>query len=245
MSRRKIMFVKACKSIREGIYGVLGSSVIQQGNKQNISITNATAFMVAEKYLVTAGHFVHQENNPSKPVHQKFEVIRAPEIGNTMENAKFLSEDKDKDLALLEIINPRNSTPLKLLNEIVPRGTTCGFLGFPLASVTVINGRKQFSLFERFQGAHISNFYNREIASGVLKPFYEVDNFMYGGSSGCPCFNKKGEVIGMQDASVMQKRDGQEEEKLAISLATPSVDIIKFVENQHILGGEQNGITTA
>jgi len=87
------MFEQACKKIRESVYGVIGTSVIQQNGPQvSVNATNATAFMVAPEFLITAAHFVHQENNISKPAHQNFEVIRAPEIGGSTEIATWLQK---------------------------------------------------------------------------------------------------------------------------------------------------------
>ncbi|MFA5051396.1 MAG: serine protease [Patescibacteria group bacterium] len=232
------MFRKACEKIRESVYGTMGTSVVaQNGPQSTLNATNGTAFMIAPGYLVTAAHFVHQESDPNKPVHQYFEVIRAPEIGQSTEKAILIAEDSVRDIAILKIENPKNKQTVKLKNEIVPRGSNCGFLGFPLSSVEFMqNGTRNFKLSERFQGAYISNYTEILIALGKLLPFYEIDTLMYSGSSGCPGFNSEGEVIGMQVASVMQssKTDGKSE-RIAISLVVPSVDILNFLKIQNIL----------
>src|SRR3989344_2766291 len=224
------MFKEACKTVRESLYGVMGTSVLSKvGDKVSMNFTNGTAFMVAPGYLVTAGHFIHQENNPTKPIHQTFEVIRATEIGQNVEKAIFIARDPIRDLAILKIENPKNSSVLSLKNEILSRGDNCGFLGFPLSVVMVKDGKKNFNLAERFQGAYISNY-------TPAPSLYEIDTLMYPGSSGCPGFNLEGEVIGMQVGSVMQKtKDNVQAERVAISTAIPSTEIIDFLKLQKIL----------
>lgn len=226
------MFEEACKKIRESVYGVIGTSVIQRNGPQvSVNATNATAFMVVPGYLITAAHFVHQENNILKPIHQNFEVIRAPEIGGSTEVATFVAEDPVRDVALLKIKSPKNSSILILKNDILPRGNNCGFLGFPLSGVVFLpNGNKQFNLSERFQGAYISN-YTNITNSGVSVSRYEIDTLMYPGSSGCPGFNPEGEVIGMQIATVMQNSTtGNGPEHISIALVVPSIDISAFLK---------------
>jgi len=231
------MFEQACRKIREGVYGVIGTSVIQRNGPQvSVNATNATAFMVAPGFLITAAHFIHQENTIKKPIHENFEVIRAPEIGGSTEKAIFVAEDQVRDIALLQIHNPKNNTILKLKKDILPRGNNCGFLGFPLSVVKFLpNGNKQFNLSERFQGAYISNYIEMP-NPGRLLPYYEIDTLMYAGSSGCPGFDLEGEVIGMQVATVMQNSaTGSGSEHIAISLVVPSRDIIAFLEAREIL----------
>jgi S1-C subfamily serine protease len=227
------MFIKACKLVRECTYGVIGTSILKQNGPQvTINTTNATAFMIVPGFLITAAHFIHQENKPDKPIHQTFEATRIPDIGGKMEKAVFVAEDSARDIALLKIENSKNSSVVKLKDEILPRGTNCGFLGFPLANVEFTkDGKKQLNLFERFQGAFISNYLDHRDSSGRLLPFYEIDTLMYSGSSGCPGFNVEGEIFGMQVASVLQKnKDENKTERIAISLAVPSVDILKFLD---------------
>lgn len=234
------MFDKACKKIRNGVYGVMGTSHLKQdtpnGLQDGINATNGSAFMVAPGYIITAAHMVHMENNPTKPIHQFFEVIRAPSVGQKMERAIFVAEDVVRDLAILKIENANDDTVLSLENKITPVGTNCGFLGFPLANVQFMqNGQRQFNLFERFQGAYISSYLNNIHPTGRSLPFYEIDTLMYSGSSGCPAFTKEGKVVGIQVASMMQKvNDADKMERVAISMVVPSTDIIQFLKEQKI-----------
>lgn len=231
------MFSKASKEIRESTYGFLAGSVISRdGPQAQVNASNGTAFMVAPGYLITAAHSVHQESNPQKPVHQGFECIRAPDIGQQMEKAVFVVEDSTHDIALLKIEKPRNSSAIKFAEDIVPRGTSCGFLGFPLANVQFFpDGKRQFNLFERFQGAYISNYITNNPGTPQERTFYEIDTLMYSGSSGCPAFIIDGKVVGMQVASVIQKRkEDNQAERIAISLVVPSVEILNFLKAQNI-----------
>lgn len=233
------MFSKACSQVRESIYGVLGSS---QVNKRRINCTNATAFMIAPGVLSTAAHFVHVENNPSKPVHTLFEVIRAPDIGQKMETAQLIAEEPARDIALLRIDNPRSNICISLEAKRVPIGTSCGSYGFPLAQVVFTKTGKMFNLVERFQGASISAFVTHP--SGQQLSYYETDALMYRGSSGCPGFLTNGNIFGMhirsrvekaKGTSSSEKQIGQAETRLAISIWVPSMDIINFAKAHGIV----------
>lgn len=231
------MFSQASKEIRESTYGFLAGSVISKnGPKVAVNASNGTAFMVAPGYLVTAAHSVHQELDPKKPVHQGFECIRASDIGQQMEKATFIAEDSAHDIALLKIENSRHSSAVKFERDIVPRGTNCGFLGFPLSNVSFLpDGKRQFTLFERFQGAYISNYTTSDLGQPNERSFYEIDTLMYSGSSGCPGFTVDGKVFGMQVASVMQKRkEDNQSERVAISLVVPSAEILNFLKTHNI-----------
>jgi hypothetical protein len=197
------MFVKACSQIRNAIYGVNGMS---QLSPDGTNYTNATAFMIAPGILVTAAHFIHVENDISKPIHKLFEAIRTPDIGQNMEVATLIAEDPIRDVSLLRIDNPRSNAHVVLEPNIIPIGTNCGSLGFPLASVTIDQNRKMFILTERFQGANISSFQTQRQTSGRLIPFYETDSLMYAGSSGCPGFLDDARVFGMMIMSIVDPK---------------------------------------
>ena len=157
------MFVQACSQIHECIYGLLGHSQI--GSNQ-VNVTNGTGFMIAPGILVTAGHFCHVDNDPSKQVHARFEVIRSPEIGQSMEIATFIATDATRDIALLRLEKPRSTSCVQLECNRVLTGTSCGSLGFPLASVVFSNTGRMFNVFERFQGASISTYQSSIDPSG-------------------------------------------------------------------------------
>ena len=140
--------------MRESIYGILCQSPIAV---DQVNCGNGTAFMIAPGVCATAAHVLHVEGDKSKPLHKKIEVIRTPDIGTPMAEAKLIAEDIDRDLALIEIINPVNLSIVTLYTSIIERGTTCGILGFPLASVAVVNNQIAFNLVERFQGAYIES----------------------------------------------------------------------------------------
>lgn len=235
------MFKKSCSQIRNAIYGVIGTSQLSGGQ---INCTNGTAFMIAPGVLVTAAHLSHVEANPAKPIHTLFEVIRAPDIGQVMERAQLIVEDPIRDIALLRISSPRSNTCVFLESSSVPIGTNCGSLGFPLAFVTFTQTSKRFDLIQRFQGANISAFYSQSHSSGRQLSYYEIDALMYNGSSGCPGFLTNSKVIGMQVASVIEPNrrnpsnlsnaQTQTENRVAISLWVPSMDIINFAVNNNI-----------
>ncbi len=227
------MFAQSSNQIREAIYGVLGQSQI---SSRQVNVSNGTAFMIAPGVLATAAHLTHVKGDPSRPTHTSFEVIRAPDIGQTMERAHLIAEDSVRDVALLRIENPRSNVSLILEPNPAIIGTTCGSLGFPLASVAFGPTGRAFNLVVRFQGANISAFHTQTDPSGRQLDYYETDALMYKGSSGCPGFLVNAHVFGVHVKSVLEARrreratdvQAQGETRLAISLWVPSMDVTAF-----------------
>ncbi len=236
------MFAGACKNNRGSIYGVKGFSHISK-TQQNYS--TGSGFTVAPGILVTCAHLVHVENNVQKPIHSNFEVIRSPDIGQKMEAATFIVEDPKRDIALLKITSPRSARFLTLEPGQVPTGTCCGSLGFPLSQMVQTPQGISFFLTERFQGSYISSYITSFAEpSGINGNFYETDSVMYNGSSGCPGFLTNSNVFGMQSRSLLgnspinNSQQGQKhvpDNRLSISMWVPSMDIIKFAQNNGII----------
>lgn len=225
------MFRDACKTIRESIYGVLCQSPLGSGQ---VNFGNGTAFMIAPGICATAAHVLHVEGDRSKPVHKKIEVIRAPDIGTPMLEARLIAEDIDRDLAFIEILNPVNTASLVLYNSKIDIGTACGALGFPLASVAVINNQIGFNLVERFQGAYISAFQRSKLPNNVSLDFYETDSVVYTGSSGCPGFTTEKKIFGMVIGTASENNSKDNSARLSISHWVPSMDIIAFARSKGI-----------
>jgi S1-C subfamily serine protease len=245
------MFQEACRTISESVYGIKGVTSMSL-NQANVS--TGTGFMIAPGLLATAAHVLHFEANTAKKVHQKFDVIRAPDIGQQTEPAQFVAEDIAKDIALLKIANPRSIQIIVLEPKILNVGTSCGSLGFPLSFV---DPQGRYLLDLRFQGAFISSF-------NKVAEFYETDALMYNGSSGCPVFTTDAHVFGMQDKSLtgeptpkmpstlqsrqQRRQQMRQEQKLqaknplpqrqtdrfAISLSVPSTHIIAFARSNGV-----------
>jgi Trypsin-like peptidase domain len=91
--------------------------------------------MIAPGVLITAAHLLHVESDVTRAVHTLFEVIGAPEIGQKMEPATLIAEDSQRDIALLRLQSPRSLSCVRLETSMVPIGTICGSLGFPLAAI--------------------------------------------------------------------------------------------------------------
>ena len=225
------MFKEANKIIRNSIYGVLCQSPVK--NNQ-VNFGNGTAFMIAPGICATAAHVLHIEGDKNKPLHSKIEVIRSPDIGKQMSTARFIAEDLDRDLALIEVINPMDTTAVSLYSSPLESGTNCGALGFPLASVENINKQMAFNLVERFQGAYISAFQTINYPNHKHLDFYETDALMYGGSSGCPGFTVEPKVFGMHVATITDGKATNNSSRLAIALWIPSMDIIRFAEKHGV-----------
>lgn len=227
------MFQQACSGIRESVYGVKCSSPIG-GSRFTASL--GSAFMISPGILSTCAHLLHVNSDVLKPIHKTFEVIRAPDIGQSMENARVIAEDANKDIALLKLDTPRSNQCVTFDPNVVDIGTTCGSLGFPLAG---IDPQGRFNLVLRFQGAFVSSF-------DISNANYEVDALMYSGSSGSPGFTSNGKVIGMQHLSRIpsapqigqsnpQTSSGlSQTNRFAISLWVTSKQIIDFANNNGI-----------
>jgi S1-C subfamily serine protease len=182
-------FQQACQTIREAVYGLKCTTPI--GNNLANS-TTGTGFMIASGVLATAAHVIHFESNLNGAVHQSFQAIRAPDIGQIMERAQLIAEDTARDIAFLRITNPRSTQSVVLEPNILSIGTICGSMGFPLS---FLNPQGGFMLDLRFQGAFISSF-------NTQAQFYETDSLMYKGASGCPGFTVNGHVFGMHNRSI-------------------------------------------
>jgi len=224
------MFQQACSAIRNAVYGIRSDTSI--GNRRNV--TNGTAFMVAPGIIVTAAHVIHLESNSSNPRHNTIRAIRAPDVGQRTETAQFIAEDTIRDLALLQIDNPRSDQSVTLEQSVLPIGASCGSLGFPLATVD----ERGFHLVLRFQGANISAFVTATDPFGRSLSFYETDALMYKGSSGCPGFIVNGNVFGLHNISLMEIPEGsrpRQTERYAISRWVPSTDIITFARDNGVV----------
>jgi hypothetical protein len=239
----EFMFQNICSTIRNSIYGLHAYSQIQ---KNQVNHCTGTAFMIAPGILVTAAHGIHKESNPDKDIHSKLEVICAPDVGQIMESSSLIAEDVGRDIAFLKIDNPRSNECVFLESNEIPKGTSCGSLGFPLGKIIQTPKGVSFNAIERFQGAYLSAYHQFSFGTPELFDFYETDSLMYPGSSGCPGFLINGNVFGMQVRSLLEeptaKKVGRHEMKkplsgarLAISLWVPSMDIITHAQRNRLL----------
>jgi hypothetical protein len=185
--------------------------------------------MIAPGIIATVAHALHINGDVSEPLHETFEVIRTPDIGKGMQFAHVIAEDIDRDLAMLRVETPHDYRYLRLVDSIAPMGSTCGFQGFPLSSVEFIDTGLNITLIERFQGATISAFITETTNNRDLD-WYETDQLMYSGSSGCPGFLLDGRVFGMQSNTLTTEETGDESKRLAIARQVPSTEILAFAK---------------
>lgn len=224
------MFSKATAQIRESLYGIMARTI--QGARTIHSM--GSSVMIAPNYVITNAHIMHQNNDTNNPIHKEIEVIRSPDIGKNCTSASLFKEDIARDLAILKVNGATSTKCASFLDTILPSGTNLGSLGFPLATVNVVNNALAYGLNERFQGAYISAFFN-EAVDGRVFPWYEVDRVMYGGSSGCPFFTVEGKVVGLQARVRTDLSNGGSSQDvhnfLAISLVIPSPEILRFAKS--------------
>lgn len=218
------MFQQAVKNNREAVYGILCHTT--RGTEKQAG--TASGFMIAPGIIATVAHVLYRNNNE---FHDLVEVIRAPDIGVNMESALPAMIDPIRDLALIRVEEPRNTKSIQLTRNIIASGTSCGSLGFPLASVTFHEDHLNVNLTERFQGGFVSAFVE-EYNEDELHSWYETDSMMYSGSSGCPVFTPDGVIFGMQASTLIgeDETDG-EANRLSIARLVPSTDIIRMAQS--------------
>jgi S1-C subfamily serine protease len=228
------MFSKATVQIRESLYGVMARTILGTQTSHNMG----SGVMIAPNYIITNSHGLHLNGDFKDKIHSEIEVIRSPDIGKKPTKAILFKDDPIRDLALLKIDDSSSTKCVSLENGILPSGTPCGSLGFPLSTVEAKNGGIFYGLNERFQGAFISAYFTETVSNRTIS-WYEVDRVMYGGSSGCPFYLENAKVIGLQ-ARVRTdiSNGGSSQDKrnfLAISLLIPSPEIIKFAKDCEVI----------
>ena len=225
------MFHETCVKVQKSIYGVLCHSDI--GDIRTAG--NSSRFTIAPGVIATVAHGLHINGDFNEPIHETFEVIRTPDIGQDMRSAHIIAIDDAQDLAFLRIQDFEDEHHVKLVNNVVPIGTSCGFLGFPLSSVDFNADDLNFTLNERFQGACVSAFVSDTLHEAEMD-WYETDQLMYSGSSGCPGFLVDGRVFGMQSNTLTTEVSTDDESKrLAIARQVPSTEIIAYARASGII----------
>ncbi len=238
-------FIKACKTIRESLYGVL----IEFEDK---SIATGTAFMVAPGICATCAHNLYRDgkihNGPpdSKGIHVSL-TLDLSSMVSTMRTAKVLAIDSEIDLALIEIINPTSTKSVSLLysHERPGRGTNFGTLGFPLSDLYYDdNNSSAVSFSEQFLEGYLSGFPSTisQMDRSTLYSIYAFDRLCYPGESGAPAFTDDAIVLGMMAHSGRgMKSDGTtfSDGLAAISYCVPSATIISLAQ-EHGLGNKLN-----
>ncbi|MBT4321285.1 trypsin-like peptidase domain-containing protein [Candidatus Bathyarchaeota archaeon] len=218
------MFQETCVEVRNAIYGVLCHSDL--GNTRTAGCSSG--FTIAPGIIATVAHGLHINGDFNEPIHEAFEVIRTPDIGEDMKFADVIAVDDNRDLAFLRIQGFEDMQHVQLINSIVPIGTSCGFLGFPLSTVGFPDNGLHFTLNERFQGAYVSAYLSDTLHDMEMN-WYETDQLMYSGSSGCPGFILDGRVFGMQSNTLTTEASSDDESKrLAIARQVPSTEIIAY-----------------
>jgi hypothetical protein len=138
----------------------------------------------------------------------------------------------------LRVGDARSTASVGFVCDVVPTGTSCGSLGFPLATVVFGTKGRTFNLVERFQSSSISAYKAQIGPSGRALTLYETDALMYGGSSGCPGFLTDGTVFGVHVASIVDQtvaranaaQPGGNANRLAISIWVPAADVRDFAQ---------------
>ena len=183
-----------------------------------------SGFLIATNIIVTTAHGMRDLLTGVQ--HTFFEVICSSDIGRNPVPAELIFQDPTTDVAFLRVINGNYTNVVTMNGEFVNKGTMIGTLGFPLSEMA--NG--VWILKERFQHGFVSGFYPHNFYGHIIT-FYETDNLMYIGSSGCPAFTSDGVVIGMQSGNLNSKQGNQ----LSISIVSTATSILNLARINNIV----------
>lgn len=230
-----MMFSGATAKVREALYGIWART--RDGDTMYHS--TGTGFMIAPGYIVTNAHVLRRRADQGGAPHGELLTIRSPDVGMNCEVAHLVAEDRERDIAIIGVAEPRVARCVTIEEDYVPSGTNIGSLGFPLSTIQHSDNGDVYNLIERFQGAYISALFTDSPPNRQLK-WYEVDREMYEGSSGCPGFLTSGRVVAM-NCKVRREEDEDESiplekrRRLEISLWVPSVDVLEYARIHGIL----------
>lgn len=209
------MFQKACSQLSSSIFGVR-AGIKDQGK---IIYSLGSGFLIAPNIIATTAHGMR--DLATGVHHTFFEVICSVDIGKLPVPAELIFQDPTTDVAFLRIKEGNYTNAVSMRNDFVNKGTMIGTLGFPLSEMT--NGT--WILKERFQHGFVSGYFPHNFY-GHMITFYETDNLMYSGSSGCPAFTSDGVVIGMQCGNLNSKQGNQ----LSISIVATAASIMELAK---------------
>ena len=91
--------------------------------------------MIAPGVIATVAHLIRVGMELDGEIHEQFEVIRSPDVGESMEDAFLIAEYPERDVALLKVPDSRSNTSITFVDGIVLNSASCGSLGYPLAYV--------------------------------------------------------------------------------------------------------------
>jgi len=210
---------------------MVGISKPESDTEETI-VSTATGFMIVPGILVTAAHFCKLKTDSEEIIFERYEAIRCPEIGQSMEHIELIAKDHARDIALFRIGKPRSTSCVQIDCSRIPIGTSCGILGFPLASVYFPKTGYEFDPIERFRGASIAAYEAFQDPSDRTIQTYEIDSFLYPGASGCPDFLVDARVLGMCVLSKVDPHPKPETtpQAIAISILISAENIREFAE---------------
>lgn len=231
------MFQRACSLVEPAVYCTVGGT-------NGLGVSFGTAFMIAPGVLATAAHAIRVGKSTSAARHDHIVVIQGPNLeANRMEQVTRILEDLDRDIALLQIDDPRSRDCVVLEAATISRGALCGSLSYPYAILSHNALDREFRDVLRFKSATVSCHYTETLQLGRQISFYEIDTALYEGSNGCPVFCEDGKVFGMalKTRTLLspvpqgaEHNQGSAEKPLAFQAMVPSNDIIDFAARNGI-----------
>lgn len=188
---------------------ILLDVVTPQDNKQNkIRIVGSGFIILEDGKFITCAHVYKQIPENEKQYLGAKIMAETNEKGITNYKSykvKFLEEDKENDIALMQLISENNEkfTPIEEFGdaEFIKEGNDVMILGFPLALELIMMG---FGITLSANKCIISSV-KRRGEDGSLH-YFIVDTHINNGSSGSPMFLvDTGKVVGMACGRISNK----------------------------------------
>lgn len=159
----------------------------------------ATGFLYQEsRFVVTAMH----------PLIGASQIQVKYPNGGAVRNATVIKWLRDADLALLEISDPIERNPLELTNIEPDPDERVIALGYPVNTQSVVDTSLTLHLLQKTLADIISNQVQQEFDRlGFPKTTLRIislgGNPLLPGNSGCPIFNRKGQIIAIGNGGLM------------------------------------------
>jgi S1-C subfamily serine protease len=163
-----------------------------------------------------------------------FIVVQA-DLGAVQYAAKLVDRDKNRDLAVLEIVsnNKVKTHPAAFVDVAIPWGRSCCTFGHPLSAVDQTTGSMRIP--SRATSGIVSMPYNAERFPGTTPVnLYEPDFFAHGGASGGPVFLRTGEVFAVVSGSQLVDHGSGQPTRSNLAIGIDSREAIAFLKGVNI-----------
>ena len=213
------------KAVHPATWAVLGLKTDAMGTSL---AHRGTAFAVDSKgHLVTCWHVTYMDQDCTIECDEF--LVAQPDIGPAQYKAKVIAKERDRDVALLQIVGGVSTKSLTLVDASVPLGRSSCALGHPLSLTDPAT--MSMRIFTRAAGGIVSSAYNAARFPGT-RPInlYEVDFFTHGGASGGAVFLRAGEVFAFVSGSQLIDDGAGNKTRTNLSVCIDIREAIEFLK---------------